>query len=196
VREIVKKRSIVNGPLIPAAMKTILRTTIALSFAVALAGLSGCAGYQIGNQSLYPCHIQTVYVPIIESTSFRRNLGEQLTEAVVKEIELKTPYKVVDSPTADSTLRCQILSDTKHLTIGAPTGEARQSDLALVVKVTWLDRRGSVLRDAQPIPVDASVTVTDTSQVVPEMGQSIATQQQQSLQRVAQRIVGLMEAPW
>ena len=26
--------------------------------------LGGCAGYQIGNQSLYPCDIHTVYVPI------------------------------------------------------------------------------------------------------------------------------------
>ena len=66
--------------------------------------MSGCAGYQIGNQTLYPAHISTVYVPVIESASFRRNLAEWLTEAVVKEIELKTPYKVVGSPSADSIL--------------------------------------------------------------------------------------------
>ena len=49
--------------------------------------LGGCAGYQIGNQSLYPQEIRTVYVPMFQSISFRRNLGERLTEAVVKEIE-------------------------------------------------------------------------------------------------------------
>ena len=37
--------------------------------------LAGCAGYQVGNQSLYPSHIHTVYVPIFESNSFRPFLG-------------------------------------------------------------------------------------------------------------------------
>ena len=49
----------------------------------------GCAAYQIGNQSLYPLEIHTVAVPVFQSNSFRRNLGERLTEAVVKEIEKK-----------------------------------------------------------------------------------------------------------
>jgi Lipopolysaccharide-assembly len=158
--------------------------------------VAGCTAYQIGNQSLYPAHIQTVYVPIFESGSFRRNFGERLTEAIVKEIELKTPYKVVDSPDADSTLRGQILSESKHITVGSITGEARESDLPLVVKVTWLDRRGAVLRDAQSVPCDASLTVMSAAKVVPEVGQSVTTQQQAAIQKVAQRIVSLMEAPW
>ena len=54
---------------------------------VVLLFFCGCAGYQIGNQSLYPPEIHTVYVPMFQSNSFRRNLGERLTEAVVKEIE-------------------------------------------------------------------------------------------------------------
>ena len=34
-----------------------------------LALACGCAGYQVGNQSLYPMHIRTVYVPTFESTT-------------------------------------------------------------------------------------------------------------------------------
>ncbi len=49
--------------------------------------LSGCAAYHIGNSSLFPPDIHTVYVPMFESDSFRRDLGERLTEAVCKEIE-------------------------------------------------------------------------------------------------------------
>ena len=51
------------------------------------AGVGGCAGYRFGAASLYPPDIQTVYVPVFESNSFRRNLSEWLTEAVCKEIE-------------------------------------------------------------------------------------------------------------
>src|SRR5687767_14906756 len=77
-------------------------------------GLGGCAGYQLGNGTLYRTDIRTVYVPMFESDSFRRNLGERLTEAVVKEIENKTPYKVLSDPgAADSVLRGHLVSERK-----------------------------------------------------------------------------------
>src|SRR5688500_10305880 len=74
---------------------------------------SGCAGYQVGQRSLYRPDIRTVYVPVVQSNSFRRYLGERLTEAIVKEIELKTPYKVVDSDAADSVLTVKLVSESK-----------------------------------------------------------------------------------
>ena len=76
--------------------------------------LSGCVGYQVGTGSLYAPDVATVYVPMIESDSYRRDLGERLTEAVVKEIELKTPYKVVSTPDADSMLSARLLTDTRQ----------------------------------------------------------------------------------
>ena len=74
---------------------------------------AGCAAYHVGTQSLYAPDVATVYVPMIESDSYRRDLGERLTEAVVKEIELKTPYKVVGTPAADSILQIRLLGDTR-----------------------------------------------------------------------------------
>ena len=57
----------------------------------------------------YPKDIHTVYVPIFESASFRPDLGERLTKAVVKRIEEVTPLKVVNSAgDADSVLIGQI----------------------------------------------------------------------------------------
>jgi hypothetical protein len=38
--------------------------------------------------------------------------------------------------------------------------------------------------------------VSGSANVVPEVGQSIATAQQQAISRLAQQIVGLMEKPW
>ena len=60
---------------------------------VCLLGLTvlGCTGYQYGNQNLFRPDIRTVHVPIVHSESFRRGLGERLTEAIVKEIELRPP---------------------------------------------------------------------------------------------------------
>ena len=46
-----------------------------------------------------------------------------------------------------------------------------------------------------PIPTEL-LAINQTTNVIPEAGQSVATSQQQAIQRLAQQIVGTMEAPW
>lgn len=158
--------------------------------------LSGCAGYQVGSRSLYPPDIHTVYVPVFESNSYRRYLGERLTEAVIKEIELKTPYKVVGNPNADSVLSGIIVEDTKRITAENQLDDPRQTEIILGVNVTWLDRRGGLIQQGT-LPITADVaSVSGTSKVTPETGQSIVVGQQIAIQRLAEQIVGLMETPW
>lgn len=168
--------------------------------AVCLAGLlavAGCAGYQVGTDSLYPAHIRTVYVPVFESDSLRRNLGERLTEAVAKQIEARTPFKVVNTPTADTTLLGRITADTKRVVIENPQDFPRETEVGLQVQVRWIDHRGQVLGQWEPIPVPAeAVMVAGSSRLLPEMGQSVATAQQRAIDQIAQQIVGMMETPW
>jgi hypothetical protein len=159
--------------------------------------LSGCAGYRFGAQSLYPVDVQTVYVPMFKSSSFRQDLGEQLTEAVVKEIEKRTPYKVVANADADSVLTGIITSETRHLMVETNNGDSRELEGNLTVKVSWTSRRGDALHKPQDIPIPAeAVDVKASSHFVPEYGQSTATAQLQAIQRLAEQIVSLMEAPW
>src|ERR1700752_1275634 len=99
-----------------------------LRIALCLAPLTGCAGYQVGTDSLYAPDLRTVFVPMIESESYRRDLGERLTEAVQKEIELKTPYKVVDTPDADSILSAKLLGDTRHVVVENAFDDPRLSE--------------------------------------------------------------------
>lgn len=158
--------------------------------------LCGCTAYRIGNEALFPPDIHTIYVPVFTSDSFRRNLGERLTEAVKKEIENRTPYKLVNSPEADSILTGRILRDTKRLTVEAPDDEARELEINFVVEITWVDRRGQMLaQQGVPLP-PAVVQFAAAAPVRPETGQSITTGQQEVIQRLAIQIVDLMEAPW
>jgi hypothetical protein len=177
-----------------------VRERLAGLIPIAVLGLilgSGCAGYQVGNSSLYSPQIRTVYVPIFESDSFRRNLGERLTEAVTKEIEDTTPYKVVGTPGADSTLLGRITSDTKRVVVENYYDDPRQIDVELQVQVSWTDGRGSPICPPQSIPLAPElVAVSGGSALFPEVGQSMATAQQQAIKRVAQQIVGMMETPW
>jgi len=164
----------------------------------AIAALSsGCAAYRIGNGTLYAPDVRTVYVPMIESDSFRRDLGEQLTEAVVKEIELKTPYKVVGTADADSVLAARLVSDTKRTVIENQNDDPRGIELNLFAEVTWINRRRQPLRDPTLIAISPDmVGLGQTAQLLPELGQSMGSQQLQAIQRLAEQIVATMEEPW
>lgn len=157
---------------------------------------AGCFGYRFGSQSLYRPDVRTIFVPMIESDSYRRNLGERLTEAVVKEIESTTPYKVISSPDADSTLRCRLVSDTKRVTVESATDEPRVAELAFSVQVEWLDRRGQPLHQISQIPLPIALSVSQHSEFIPEAGQSVATAQQEALVRMAHEIVSQMQIWW
>lgn len=174
----------------------ILRT-FNLQFSIWLLTLAGCVGYQVGAGSLYAPDVTTVYVPMIDSDSYRRDLGERLTEAVVKEIELKTPYKVVSTPDADSILSARLLTDTRRTLIENAFDDPRLSETELRAEVTWLNRRRLPIVPMQAIPVPGQlVEISQTSTLIPESGESVATSQQQAIERLAQQIVSTMEAPW
>jgi hypothetical protein len=168
-----------------------------MAVAVTLLGLAGCAGYRVGNQSLYRPDIRTVYVPVIQSDSFRRNLGERLTEALVREIELNTPYKVVDSEDADSILQCRLHDDRKRTLVETRTDEPRNLEWLTNVSVTWADRQGQALmqRTQYPIPGTIMTAGQDTS-FVPEAGQTIAVAQQEAIERLARQIRVSMQVWW
>lgn len=165
--------------------------------AILLIAMPGCSGYHVGNRSLYAPDIQTIYVPMFESNSYRRHLGERLTEAVVKQIELRTPYKVVGSPDADSVLTGRIISDTKRVVVNSQTDEGRKLEHRLLVHVTWTNRcTGQVYYD-QAVPLDVpAIDITQASYQVPEIGQSVATGLQQAIDQVAERVACVMEQPW
>jgi hypothetical protein len=174
------------------------QSRVKLVCAVLLVALaSGCAAYRFGATSLYPPDVQSVYVPVFESDSLRRNLGERLTEAVIKEIELKTPYKVVSDPNADSVLSGRILNDLKRVTVEDAYDQQRENQITILAEVSWLNRRGDLIASRGNIPIPESLLqLAGTGVAVPEFGQSIATGQQQAINRMAEQIVSLMETPW
>ena len=168
--------------------------------AILLAGClatSGCAGYMVGAQSLFPPDVETIYVPMVENDTFRRNLGERLTEAIVKEIGSKTRLKVVDTPNADSILTVRLTSERKRMLVETPTDEGREVQIDLQAEVAWQDRRGDPIMKDQAVPLPPElIRVGQPAALVPEVGQTIATAQQKAIQDLATQIVELMEMPW
>lgn len=167
------------------------------ALAATLPVLSGCAGYRFGTESMFPANIQTVHVPVFENDTFRPFLGERLTEAVVKEIEASTPYKVTDAASADTILTGRLVSMRKTVLAQERNGNPRDLETSFQLLVQWTDRRGDPLTPQTVVPVSLfDIQVTEAAHFVPEAGQSVSTSQQAAIQRLARQIVSQMNAPW
>jgi hypothetical protein len=163
--------------------------------AVCLPICIGCAGYQIGQQTLYRNDVRTVHVPVFESDSFRRNLGERLTEAVIKEIELKTPYKVVSASQADSVLLGRIVSEAKGVVAEDANDNPRVIQADMIAQIEWRHRGGEILGTNSAV-LPHAFQVYASNHLIPEGGQSIATSHQAAIDDLARHIVAQMELPW
>jgi len=151
---------------------------------------SGCAGYHLGNQFLFNSSIRSVNVMMFESNSDRRFLGQRLTEAVVKEVELNTPLTVTDPQIADSFIRGRLTRDAKQIVGENGNDEPRTIRAAWVVEVDWVDRAGVPLMQRELVRINRD------AEFVPEGGQSLSTAQQRIIEHVARDVVSQMQSPW
>ena len=156
----------------------------------------GCFGYQMGGNGLYRPDVRTIHVPVFRSESFRREVGERLTEAVVKTIEQRTTYKVVGRPLADSVLVGRVVDNQKRVVAENTDDEPRNLEVGYVVELDWYDRQGRRLIQRGVIPLPGSITIGASSYLIPESGQSYATAEQETLDRLADQIVSQLEMPW
>jgi hypothetical protein len=90
-----------------------------------------------------------------------------------------------------------LLNDTRHVLAENSFDQPRLSETDLRTEVTWLNRRRLPIVPTQTFAMPPElVSITQTTNLIPEVGQSVATSQQQAIERLAQQIVSTMEAPW
>jgi len=158
---------------------------------------TGCAGYRFGSESLFRPDIRTVHVATFESDSFRKYLGERLTEAVVKQIEATSHYKIAGPEDADSTLSGAIVTETKRVIAEDANDMPRDIDVNLEVQLRWVNRQGEIIRAGWNISFPAEfLQVGKSANFIPEGGQSVTTAQQEAIESLAAGIVSQMEMPW
>jgi Lipopolysaccharide-assembly len=164
----------------------------------------------------YDLNIKTVRVPIFKNVTYWRGLEFDLTRAVVREIEAKTPYKVVGpNCTADTELTGTITNFQKNIINRTQLNEVREAETVLSVEVVWRDLRpdrvGEILSrprpapnapvppppppGAPPPPVPGTL-VQSIGHFAEELGQSTTTAQKENVDRLAAHIVEMMERPW
>ena len=65
------------------------------------------------------------------------------------------------------------------------------------MQLSWIDRRGDLIMSHDDIPAaPLLLNIGQRPTSFPKAGQSLATAQQEAIQRLAQQIVGQMELAW
>ena len=158
------------------------------------AALSGC-GYNVG--APYATNIRTVHVPTFNCSDYRRGYELQLTEAVQKQIQLRTNYRLAKEPGADTRLTGRIVSIDKRVPNLTKRDDPRELQLQIGIEVKWEDLRTGQIINQQTVPLAGNAAqLLGTSTFAPEAGQSMATATQETVGILARQIVGLMEVPW
>ncbi|MCA9065541.1 MAG: LptE family protein [Planctomycetaceae bacterium] len=170
------------------------RSAILLTAVCCVTGITGC-GYMLGSPSYE--HVRTVHVPVFQTDSFRRNLDYLLTEAVHREIKTRGAYRLTDEASADTILRGRIIDIRKNPLSETRFDDARELQLLVGVEISWIDRRNGQILMQQTLQLDPSlIHAAGQASFAPEVGQSLATAQQEAATRLAAQIADLMEMPW
>lgn len=197
-----------TGPKAPRALVCLLASLSGLLASCESGGHFTILGYS--TRPTYNPDIHTVRVPIFKNETFYRGLEFQLTEAVIREIELRTPYKVVSAgEPADTELTGTIKAFNKNLVIPDQLNLVRQTETTLAVEVVWKDLRpghvGEVLSQPPPPPPSSEavapppppppppVLIQSVATLEPELGTSLASAQKMNVDKVARQIVAAME---
>lgn len=155
---------------------------------VCLLLLTGC-GYS--TTELYPNEYQTIAVPNFANRSDSRGVEFLLREALIKEIEQRTPYKVVSSTgPADTQLTGAVTRVERRLVSrNRTTGLPQEIETTLTVNFEWRDlTTGRTLR--------GYTGLASAGQFVPDraVGEFGADANRLAAQRLAQDIVSRMRS--
>jgi hypothetical protein len=177
-----------NKPAGDIAASTSWRWCGALTLLVTVA-LAGC-GYD--HKELFPQQYRTVAAPMFDNRSFYRGVEYDLAEALVKELELRTPYKVVSPPGADTILQGTITRvEQKLVARRRPGAMPQEMEVTVSVDFEWKDlRSGEIIRDRRGF--EAVGRYVPTAPV----GEAFEIAQHAAVENLAQDIVSTLQADW
>lgn len=164
---------------------------------VALSALlvAGCASDPrdgFSTQSAFPAEITTVAVPILANETFDREIGFQVTQALIREIEAKTPYRVADQARADSILTGRVRSvQLRQLSKSPQTGLGQEVVVEVTIDFEWRDL-------ARDVPLVSRTQFTGHGLFSPSqpVGERIDLGRQAAVERLARSIVDEMQTSW
>ena len=93
------------------------------------------------SSSLYPKQYQSIAIPIFQNSTMTRDVEFMLTDAIIKEIQVHSPYRVVDKHVAETLLTGTITSmKLSTLSRSRTTGLDNEVLFKVVIDFEWYDQ--------------------------------------------------------
>ena len=148
---------------------------------------TGC-GYT--HKTTFPQDVQSVQVKMFGNRTFYRGFEFALTEAIIKEIELRTPYKVVSNDAADTRLQGSIVGINQvSLSRRRDSSLPEEMEIQMMVDFSWRNQRtGKVMTDRKGLLV--------VGRYVPPLKETLSAGEREAVQKMASQIVASMAGNW
>lgn len=182
-------------PVAPALAPALAAALLALLLVTAGWATAGCAadpsrGYSFA--STYPAGIRTVAVPIFQNTTFNRGVEIELTDAVVKQIQSTTPWRVVSADRADAVLTGAVVdAQLRTLTTDRVTGLSQE--VAVILSVNF-DLRDT--RSGREVASRRGFSAAETFVPAGGIGERLEVGEHATVQELAQAIVAELRSNW
>ena len=165
---------------------------IGLSAAVGLAGCAADPTMGWSTASAWPPNIRTVAVNLPDNATYNRDFDFEFLDALVKEIEARTPYKVTAPDRADTILTGRIRRvDHEQLSKSSLTGLSEEVTVRVTIDLTWTDlRTGETLLELESFSSQSLFVPSNPTREPIELGEFGVAQ------RLASDIVSEMQADW
>ncbi len=167
----------------------------ALAAGLAALSLASCAstpseGYAA--TSPYPTNYRSVALPVFRNDSLMRGFERDLADALVKQVEQSTPYKVRSEAAADTALRGTITAvDLVQLSKDPGTGLANEMMVRMRIDFEWTDlRTGERIVAKSGVESSALFVPSYPAREPLELGRFVAVEQ------LARDLVAAMQSSW
>ena len=166
--------------------------------ALALVGLAalcaGCAsdqsrGYAVGGG--FPEGVRTIAVPIWENRTRDPEMGARVTEAIIKEVNRSTPWRVVSAGAATTLTGVITRADLRKLGQDSVTGLVQELAYDVSVDFTWENNRTRK-------PILKRTSFRAQGQFIPTrgVGEPIEVGQLGAIDALARAVVAELRSDW
>ncbi len=153
---------------------------------IVFAMISGC-GYS--TKSLFDRNISSIYIPIFDNTTFRRDLEFDLTKAVKDEIMNRTSLRIVQKESADTILHGSIVDVKENVVTQNNVDDIVESRFTIYVDIKLVDRR------TERTLYEES-NLYNTAEFIVNRGENINSVAKENIAILAETIVNHLEENW
>ena len=188
-------------PRLPSALPAIAvarlaaRAALALvssAIAIAPAGCAGDPGTGYASGALYSSKYRSVALPIFDNATYDRPISNYVSEALLKEIQMSTPYGVTAEGRADTVLRGKVTAvRLQTMSQSVATGLPEEMSYTVTVDYDWVDMRtGATIVSRKGYQVSAVFVASNTNTEPIDLGRFEAADM------LARDIVASMQGDW